>query len=304
MIGSAVGGALGAPFKGLNPNDLELEPWPLEIIDGRHTDGVKTMMKIAESLIGRGGFNGGDIANRLLPNLSPSKKSNLKPVRASPRTIVDGASLKTANNRLLGGGDHSDKNVTAGMTTLGLFYYDDLETLRETCHNFGSIIRLHRMALEGAMAHAYAVALSVEETPWGGMDPTDLIEEVESLIEHPLYRDRLRAIRRFLNSPQDRGSIVKVLGNPSEALNSVPTALYCALSRIESFEAAVSYAVGLGGDTDTIASLTGAVSGVLHCLEDIPYRWRARLEDVDHISDLANKLLKAREINRGYGAST
>ncbi|MEM3607500.1 MAG: ADP-ribosylglycohydrolase family protein [Candidatus Bathyarchaeia archaeon] len=302
IVGSAVGSALGAPFKGLSPDDLDLKPWSLEMMDGRYTCDVKAMMGITESLIEHGGFDGGDAAHRFKTNINSSKKFSVGSVGAYP-WMRDGAPWGVADRGLLDRGDPNGNNATASMTAFGLFYYDDLAALREVCLAFGSIIRLHELALEGAMIQAYAVALSVERMPWGGMDPMDLVEEVEGLTGHPLYRDRLRAVKRFLNSPQDKREIIKVLGNSMEPLDSAPTALYCALSKIESFEAAVSYAVGLGGYTDIIAAMTGAISGVLHCLEDIPYRWRTRLEGIDHLSDLADKLLKARESSGAAGHS-
>jgi ADP-ribosylglycohydrolase len=44
-----------------------------------------------------------------------------------------------------------------------------------------------------------------------------------------------------------------------------------------SYEGAVRAAIDLGGDTDTVAAVTGALAGALHGLDAIPVRWTAPL---------------------------
>jgi poly(ADP-ribose) glycohydrolase ARH3 len=76
----------------------------------------------------------------------------------------------------------------------------------------------------------------------------------------------------------------------------VPTALYCFLSHAESFEDAVAYAVSLGGDTDSIAAMTGAIAGAYHGSRAIPERWRSTLEEgakgARYVEKLADRLLE------------
>jgi poly(ADP-ribose) glycohydrolase ARH3 len=51
------------------------------------------------------------------------------------------------------------------------------------------------------------------------------------------------------------------LGNRVEALDSVPTALASFALTPDSFEATISNVIFLGGDTDTLAAMAGALSG-------------------------------------------
>ena len=48
-----------------------------------------------------------------------------------------------------------------------------------------------------------------------------------------------------------------------------PTAIFSFLRNPHSFEGAVRYAISLGGDTDTIGAMTGAISGAYHGAEAI-----------------------------------
>src|SRR5262249_40553654 len=70
-----------------------------------------------------------------------------------------------------------------------------------------------------------------------------------------------------------------VLGNGIKAQEAVPMAIYCYLANLRSFEKAVEAAIFLGGDTDTIASMTGAISGAALCESNIPARWIERTKE-------------------------
>jgi hypothetical protein len=61
---------------------------------------------------------------------------------------------------------------------------------------------------------------------------------------------------------------------------AVPAALFAFIRHIGWFTDAVLQAVHLGGDTDTIAAMTGALAGAFHGVAAIPERCRARLERV------------------------
>jgi poly(ADP-ribose) glycohydrolase ARH3 len=70
----------------------------------------------------------------------------------------------------------------------------------------------------------------------------------------------------------------------------VPTAIYSFLLHHDSFSKAVLYAISLGGDTDTIAAMTGAISGAYLGIESIPDSWKEKLENRPYIEQLARKL--------------
>ena len=94
-----------------------------------------------------------------------------------------------------------------------------------------------------------------------------------------------------LSDRADRQAVIALLGNGIAAFESVPTAIYSFLRCPKSFPEVVSYAISLGGDTDTIASMAGAISGAYLGLGAIPSVWRERLEDVAQLEALADSLL-------------
>jgi ADP-ribosylglycohydrolase len=68
------------------------------------------------------------------------------------------------------------------------------------------------------------------------------------------------------------------------------TAIYAFLAHPNSFAEAVLYAVKLGGDTDTIGAMCGAIAGAYHGLDAIPNNWLNALENSTHGRDDALEL--------------
>jgi len=92
---------------------------------------------------------------------------------------------------------------------------------------------------------------------------------------------------RFLE--EDIKEVVR-MGTGKFILQSLPAAMFCFLAHPYDFESAVLCAVNAGGDTDTIAAMTGALSGAFNGAMSIPIRWLDELEKKDYLIDLANML--------------
>jgi poly(ADP-ribose) glycohydrolase ARH3 len=68
------------------------------------------------------------------------------------------------------------------------------------------------------------------------------------------------------------------LGNRIEALESVPTAIASFALTPESYETTIANVIFLGGDTDTLAAMAGAVSGAYLGASRLPQRLVGLLE--------------------------
>ncbi len=95
---------------------------------------------------------------------------------------------------------------------------------------------------------------------------------------------------KITNEDLFRNKVIDELGNGIEAFNSVPTAIYSFLSQPHSFAQAVLHAISLGGDTDTIGAMTGAISGAYLGFDSIPGRWKNKFENRPCIEELAERL--------------
>ena len=56
-------------------------------------------------------------------------------------------------------------------------------------------------------------------------------------------------------------------------------------------------AVNLGGDTDTVAAVTGGLAGLYYGYNSIPKEWLAVIVKRDYIESLCNKLYKTLKVN-------
>jgi len=113
-----------------------------------------------------------------------------------------------------------------------------------------------------------------------------------------VYRARLGVLEKLLGHAGDRELVVNQLGHGIEAFNSVPTAIFAFLANQRDFVSTVLYAISLGGDTDTIASMAGAVCGACLGAEALPREWLENLENRDYIAGLADRLWLASSAQR------
>lgn len=291
MLGTGVGDALGRP---LEEDVLRLPDEPLEF-DGRYTDDTEMMIGVAESLVEVGGFDGEHMAKTFIKNYDPELDRTVRKYGSGPpavfRMIMRGERWDAASRRLFGGEGSFGNGAAMRVAPVGLLYFDDPEALRRVAEQSSLITHAHPLGVEGAVVQAYAVALAVRAKPHS-LDPREFLEELESFTREEVYREALRDAARLLDKRADRGEVVSTLGNSIEAFRSVPTAIYCFAANHESFERTVLYAVSLGGDTDTIGAMAGAISGAYLGEGKIPAEWVRRLENASYISHLADKLLE------------
>jgi ADP-ribosyl-[dinitrogen reductase] hydrolase len=82
------------------------------------------------------------------------------------------------------------------------------------------------------------------------------------------------------------------ISSAPRALDTLEAALWC-VARNVGFEAAVTEAVNLGGDADTIGAVAGQLAGALYGASAIPRRWLAGLPDEARLRELASLLHRA-----------
>jgi len=285
LVGSAVGDALGSSFEGLWVSEVKIERF-----SGRWTDDTHMMIGVAESLIAKEGFDGSHMAQTFIKNY---EREPWRGYASGPpqvfRWIKSGVAWNEASKRLFGGHGSYGNGAAMRVAPVGLFYHDDAKQLRAVAYGQSQITHFHELGKEGALLQAYAVALATKADPSFGLDSSAFLKNLKAFTRNEVYREKLERVEELLGET-NRLMVVRELGNGIEAHNSVPAAIYSFLRRLDSFEGCVLNAVSRGGDTDTIGAMTGAISGAYHGVEAIPEKWRSRLEAMDYIEKLAEKL--------------
>jgi len=300
LVGTAIGDALGARREGRGMSRSEDIVSLAEKLEQLiYTDDTHMTIGIAESLIESKGFNGEHMAQTFIKNYEAEPWRGYGP--GPPRIfwmIKGGEAWYSAANRLYQGGSFGNGSAMR-VAPVGLLYSRNLEKLREIAYQSSSITHSHELGKEGAALQACAVALALNAPSDEDMGKEAFLSRLQNFIPNEVYKEKVAQIRKLLGE-QDKAKVVATLGNGIEALRSVPTAIYCFLRQPRSYKDTVIYAISLGGDTDTIAAMAGAISGAYLGIEAIPSEWRAKLENREYIEALAERLWQIATCSENY----
>jgi ADP-ribosylglycohydrolase len=299
LLGTFVGDALGMPFEGASPWHI-LSHWPesrpmlsARLGTGTYTDDTQMMIGVAESLAARGGFDGADMAMRFVENYEVGRGYG-SAARAVLAALADGCVWDRAATLVFREGSFGN-GAAMRVAPVGAFCYHDPVELRRVAELSASITHGHPFGKEGAVVQARAVALAMTHNGQD-LDGPVFLSELRSFAKADceVFGRKLAVIEDLLKAQPDVDEVVEAIGNNVTAHGSVPAAIYSFLSHPDSFEAAVTYAVTLGGDTDTIAAMAGAIAGACHGVEAIPQEWVDALENGrkgrDYVVALADRL--------------
>jgi poly(ADP-ribose) glycohydrolase ARH3 len=290
LVGTAVGDAVGAGFEGRDAAEPEAI---VAVAEGRellaYTDDTHMMIGMAESLVHSEGFDGEHMVHIFIQNYENEPWRGYGPGPPNIfRMIRAGEAWNKAAEKVYRGGSYGNGSAMR-IAPVGVLYHNDLAMLKEVACRSSQLTHSHELGREGAALQAYAVALAVGLESAKAFDPRKFLARLVEFVQHEVYRQKLEKVGILLGEA-DRAKVVAELGNGVEAFNSVPTAIYSFLSHHHSFGEAILFAVSLGGDTDTIAAMTGAISGAYLGVGSIPDRWRSKLENRAYIEELAGVL--------------
>ncbi len=287
LLGLALGDALGAPFEGHGPFAAEVETLFNRLPPAlRYTDDTEMAIGVAESLAAKGGFDAEHMARRFAENFNPARGYGPGTI-AVLGMIKRGVPWHAANRAVFPEGSFGN-GAAMRAAPIGLFFAEDLERLKEVTFIASSITHDHALAKEGALLITHAVSGIIR-----GRSNNEILDELSGTIETEEYRGKLDAIRELLKAPASTETVIERLGHSVLAQESAPTALYAYMRGGTDYPETVRLCISIGGDTDTICAMAGALSGARAGFEGIPPELIERLEDSDRILDLASELYRA-----------
>jgi poly(ADP-ribose) glycohydrolase ARH3 len=287
LLGTFVGDALGMPFEGAAASQI---PARVEMVAARrgrgtYTDDTQMMIALAESLIERGRVEPHHLARAFQDAYDPERGYG-----GGTRRVVElwaaGTPVGDAAGQIFDGQGSRGNGAAMRIAPVAVRFAADPARLRDEAARSAHVTHAHAVGVDAAVVQAVAIgaALCAE----------DALEAASAAAQTEEMADGLRHVRELLAKSREPDEAHARLGSSSDARESVCAAIYAALAH-ETVAPALQYAVRLGGDTDTVAAMTGAVAGARHGASSIPGSWLDALEEGDrgrsHVEHLAIRLL-------------
>ena len=278
IIGGAIGDAMGAPFEGQR-GPLRFQdhgPWSI-------SDDSQLTLATCESIIDIGSVLPEHIANRFVAwyrarRLSGVGASTLKALRdldAGVHWALAGAK----GERAAGNG--------AAMRIAPLAFHLD-PAVREQRQIIRDVCRITHQS-EEAYAGALAILVAIRSLVFDSASPVQLLANVVTALPDSRVRDRLSELDE-LPRELSIADVASRFGSSGYVVESVPLALYAASSMERfSFDVLLRNVIEAGGDTDTIASMTGQLAGAWSGASNIPQNLIKLLPQGDEIERVVNE---------------
>lgn len=264
---------------------------------GRFTDDTQMSLCVAEWLTGGNIRDGKSLLERFSKAYEPWRH-----YASGTRMILE--SFPSARDRwtelataMFPQGSYGNGSAMR-VAPVGLFLHNDSRAICEVARVSSSVTHSHFLAIQGAALQATAVAAAVE----GTKDNAEFLKALLKALAYfeelgqdtSVYKKALARIGQGIAQTVPASKMAALLGNGIKAQEAVPMAIYCFLTNSGSFEKAVESAIFLGGDTDTIASMTGAIAGAALGEKAIPERWIERSTETvyspERIRQIASEL--------------
>lgn len=297
ITGLAIGDALGMPFETESPLSQRIMGWTghyegsayHRLQPGQWTDDTQMSMALAASLVEHKFYDPATAA-----------KHYLDWFRGRPRGI--GTSTRQAMEKLASGREWHQSGIEGAegngtamrAAPIGLFHHRGTERLHSAAHWAridAAITHVSDEAREGSAA----VAVAVSHLSSGG-SKSELLQAVMQNIEKSRVRFGLEDLYRAIRAGDSFKEVIArndwlLAGVGGHVVKTVPAAFAVFLYGRD-FDNTVCDAVRLGGDTDTVAAITGALAGAHYGIEGIPGELLEGLERADDIRALEDALLK------------
>lgn len=267
LLGTLIGDALGRPFEGAEVGGTALHD---EAVARRmaaprawgHSDDGEMMLGVAASLVAVGTIDEGHLLATLAAGHEPARGYG-KGARAAFAAHQAGAPWTEAGRTLWPEGSMGN-GAAVRVAPVGVWGRHEAE-VAALGRRSALCTHLHEDASSAAAVVAVAVHRSLRDAPLDGIEAH----------ASPALAEAITEARGLAGAPLGRAA--RRLGCGVLAIESVPAALW-AVGEGGTFAEIVARAVRMGGDTDSIGAIAGAIAGARVGAAAIDPAWRAALE--------------------------
>lgn len=279
---------------------------------GRYTDDTAMLLAVASWLIEYPTAGEENLLKHLSHHYDPERRFGPGTARIIEVFRTQPDKWKSLATAFFHQGSYGNGSA-ARVAPVGLYYHHYLPRLRAIALRSSNPTHSHILARQGSVLQAAAVALAIRLAD--RFSPSVFLEllqrEVEAIGESgedtSVFQEKLKIMAQGIRQSAHPGKLVEELGNGIQVQESVPSAIYCFLSSPRSFKDAVTNAIFLGGDTDTIACLTGAISGAFLGYGELPASWLSKIREkefpAERVKLMGERLFAASMTERHRAAS-
>lgn len=292
ILGLAIGDAMGMPFEGWYPDQIKhcwkdkvFQPAPHRSLGpGQYTDDTLMAICHLKSLIDSGRMEPEDTAQKFVQWFDSGNLRGIgRSTAISMRRLKQGYSWQESGAK----GEFAAGNGGAmRIAAVGLFYHNDIPSLKEAVWQAVMITHSNTEAVAGATAVAYMVARAAKRD----LDPDTAIRDTREFVGDSAVSKNLAKAEVLLKDNVKPEEALEILGTSGYVVETVASAAFCFLFTPKDFKSAVVNAVLGGIDADTTAAVAGAISGAFNGLSGIPQNWVKDLEDHESLTSMASKL--------------
>lgn len=279
-MGGAIGDALGSPYEGRRaPVKIDEEG------EWRLSDDTQLTLATCEAVAEAGGLVDPELIaarfaywhrRRLVTGMGASTHKALTELSAGAHWALAGAKGERA------AGNGAAMRIAPIAFLLDPFDETGRRTIRDVCR----ITHHHEEAYAGALAVAAAVRAAASGAWESG---SDLLEHVLGVLPDSVVRDRIGELSK-IGADLPAEEIADRYGASGYVAESVPLALYGA-QQVDhlGFAGMLRELIRAGGDTDTVASIAGQVSGAYLGRGGLPEEMLARLPEKHSVETIARQ---------------
>lgn len=289
LLGLACGDALGRPVEGWTAERIDREYGTLTefVGDGVHgeppgtvTDDTQLAVRLARSLVDRGGYDRADFVERLVEWYERRPFGIGGTTSEALRRIGDGVPPLEAARRARAAKPAGRKATNGSVmrcAPIAVAYRDEPDELQRVSRDSSRVTHADPRCVHGCAA----LNLTIANALAGAERPLERALAALSDDAPAPLREGLAPIPDAVDPA--------ALEPANDAVETLRTACYHGLAA-DSLEGAIVDAVAAGGDTDTIGAVAGAVAGARFGAAELPDRWLATLEYRDELEGLADRL--------------
>ncbi|MBU2708760.1 ADP-ribosylglycohydrolase family protein [Zooshikella marina] len=295
FLGLAIGDAFGAPYEG---GPLERLLWKAigKTKDGklRYTDDTQMAIDLAKSFLYNSTINQDHLAHTFAESYQwsrgygPSTSQLLK-------LIKRGVHWKEINKKKFKTGSFGN-GAAMRAPILAMCFPSNTHELLNSVIRSAEITHAHPLGIEGAKLIALATQIAFQK-----FSNEAILEYLFRQCDSKDYKSKITFCAEALKQSDIKlRKIISNLGNGIAAPQSCVTAIYFSLKfRNQEFDSMLDQVIKLGGDTDTISSMAGAIWGAFNGSLSIKNKAKA-VERSNEIIKFAEKLFIKQEGQPGF----